>query len=509
MAPRQPNILLVTTDQQRWDTMGALGAPGLHTPTLNRLCAEGTACTRAYCANPLCSPSRASLLTGLLPSRHGCWTVGVPLRHTRTTLAHRLRRLGYTTALIGKGHLQPCLWPGSPEAAPAIFSLEHFAGWRGPYYGFERCALTIGHTCEPHAAGMHYGLWLRCQGVDSSAFFGGQRSHELANAPGGRWDLPPQWHSSHWVADLAIRQLHTWARRDRTQPFLLWASFPDPHPPFVAPEPWYSRQVALGDAGTPPTAAPDRWIDRPALYGAALEGRAAAHWPEDTLPPAGFDPGLDHRTIPADATRRWRHAYFAMIAQVDHHLGRILAALDECGQADRTLVVFTSDHGELLGDNGLWGKGPFHVESVLRVPLLWRWPGRIPAGRRCAALFSLMDLMPTLLGAAGGAVPAGLDGLDQGAVLWQDAPGPREAVRIENRATPGLQLQTVVTHRYKLTTHLPGDTGELYDLEADPHECRNLWRDPDHAELRRRLAAKLPAQLDPPPGQLAPRLAYA
>ena len=509
MAPQRPNILLVTTDQQRWDTVGALGAPGLHTPTLDRLCAEGTACTRAYCANPLCSPSRASLLTGLLPSNHGCWTVGVPLVRQRTTLAHHLRRCGYTTALVGKGHLQPCLWPGSPEAAPAIFSSERFSRWHGPYYGFERCALTIGHTCEPHAAGMHYGLWLRRQGVDPSAFFGGQHSHELANAPGGRWDLPQRWHSSRWVADTTIRQLQTWARRGRAQPFLLWASFPDPHPPFVAPDPWYSQQAARGDAGTPPCGAPCHWVDRPALYRAALEGRTTACFPPDTLPPAGFDPGLDHRTITVDVARRWRHAYFAMIAQVDHHLGRILAALDESGQADRTLVVFTSDHGELLGDHGLWGKGPFHVESVVRVPLLWRWPGRIPAGRRCSALFSLMDLMPTLLAAAGAAIPADLDGLDQGGVLWDHAPSLRNAVRIENRATSGLQLQTVVTDRYKLTAHLPGDEGELYDLESDPQECRNLWRNPDYAALRARLTAGLPTDLDPPPAQLVPRLAYA
>ncbi len=507
--PDRPNILLVTTDQQRWDTVAALGARGLCTPNLDRLCAEGTACIRAYCANPLCSPSRASLLTGLAPSHHGCWTVGVPWVGRHITLAHRLRRLGYTTGLVGKGHLQPCLWPGSPEAAPAIFSSEHFARWHGPYHGFERCALTIGHTCEPHAAGMHYGLWLRRQGIDPAAFFGGRRSHELAGAPGGLWNLPQELHSSRWVADTAIRQLRTWAGRGGGQPFLLWASFPDPHPPFVAPDPWYGRQVARGGAGSPAIGAPRHPVDRPALYRLALEGRAAQCFPPDTLPPAGFDPNLDHRGIDQDESTRWRHAYFAMIAQMDHHLGRILDFLDHNGQAGRTLVVFTSDHGELLGDHGLWGKGPFHVESVVRVPLLWRWPGRIPAGRRSTALFSLLDLMPTLLAAAGGAVPPGLDGVDQGPVLQARASELRDSVHIENRATPELQLHTVVTDRHKLTLHLPGGDGELYDLASDPQECRNLWRSPDHAALRAQLAAGLPTRLDPPPDQLVPRLAYA
>ena len=317
--PARPNILLITTDQQRYDTIGGLGNPWIETPALDRLCAEGSVFERTYCADPLCSPSRASMITGLMPSQHGCWNVGVALPPDVPTLPQALAAVGYATALIGKAHLQPCLAAGSPEAAPRIYDWDHFRHWHGPYYGFQYCELAIGHTREPHAAGMHYGLWLRERGVDVPRYFGTAPSHVLdADAAEGRWDLPEGRHNSSWTAERTIAYLRDHAAGDR--PFFVWSSFQDPHMPFVAPSPWYERYAA-------------RDLPLPAFDAAELDGRPplyrAAHahegWTDrlalgDRFGIPGFA-GMDHLTIPPERARRWTSAYHAMISLVDHHVG--------------------------------------------------------------------------------------------------------------------------------------------------------------------------------------------
>lgn len=509
--PPRPNVVLVVTDQQRYDTIRWLGNGLIRTPNLDRLCAEGMAFERAYCTNPLCSPSRASLLTGLLPSQHGCWNVGVPLSPAVPTLPTLLAAQGYRTAAVGKLHLEPCLAPGSPEAPPRIYDWEHFRRWHGPYHGFADCHLAIGHTREPHAAGMHYGLWLREQGVDVSAHFGGPPSHvpAPAGADEGAWSLPAEFHNSRWAVDTALDALERLA--DGGRPFLLWLGLQDPHMPFVAPQPWFD---GYRDAPLPlPVVDPADLASKPALYQAAYEGRLPALGLGDAFGIPGVAE-MDHRTITPALARARIAAYYAMIGLLDHHLGRLLDALDSLGQTERTLLVFTSDHGELLGHHGLWGKGPFHTEDILRVPLVARWPGVIPAGRRSGALQSLADLVPTLLRAAGAETPPGLAGCDQWPVWSGRVDAARRAALVENRVSDRLYLKTLVTERHKLTIHLRGDggrsagDGEFYDLVADPGERVNRWtRGPDD-EAGALLWALLADQcgLEPPP---PPRLAYA
>ncbi len=506
MPDKGPNILLLTTDQQRYDTIAALGNRHIRTPALDRLCAEGTAFRRAYCTNPLCSPSRASILTGLMPSQHRCWNVGVGLPEDARTLPSLLRSAGYTSAVIGKVHLQPCLQPGSPEAAPRIFDFDHFRRWRGPYYGFEACELAIGHTREPHAAGMHYGLWLRDRGVDVARYFGGAPSHELGEGTGpeGRWALPQEHHNSRWVADRAIHFLRQQVGRDGS--FFLWASFQDPHMPFVAPSPWFDIYAQA----PPPLPAwdPGELDTRPVLYRAAYEGWFPRLGLGDAFGAPGFA-DLDHRAIPPTRARQWTAAYYAMIALLDHHTGRILDALDELGLSRNTLVVFTSDHGEFLGHHGLWGKGPFHLEDLLRVPLIARWPGVVPGGRCSSALQSLADLTPTFLAAACVPLPAGLAGINQLPVWTGNRAAGRSTALVENRVSDRLYVKTVITDRHKLTVHLPGDEGELYDMEADAAEEVNLWSNPAHGDLARHMLCTLlaaDAALEPP---APPRSAYA
>ncbi len=163
------NILLITSDQQRWDCLGRQN-PEIRTPNLDRLADRGILFDRAYTVNPVCTPTRCSILTSEYPSRHGCFHVGTSLpENYGPTVADRFSDAGYATSLIGKAHFQACKDPASLESAPKVHDLDHFDDWFGPYFGFDHAELVIGHTSEPHASGMHYGAWLRNKGVDTTA----------------------------------------------------------------------------------------------------------------------------------------------------------------------------------------------------------------------------------------------------------------------------------------------------------------------------------------------------
>jgi uncharacterized sulfatase len=229
---------------------------------------------------------------------------------------------------------------------------------------------------------------------------------------------------------------------------------------------------------------------------------------------AGQHLGQDYREV----TPGWATAsitrYQGMVSLIDREVGRILAALEGLGLAGDTLVVFTSDHGELLGDHGLWMKGPFHYEAVLRVPLLARWPGRLPAGRLDPGLASLTDLAPSFLAAAGLRPPPEMDGGLDLLPQWRGEAIVREAAYAEFVDDPStLDLATVVTADRKLTAYRGGayvgreaEVGELYDLSADPLERRNLWSEPEGADSRAELAGMLDAALPAGQRRMAPRL---
>ena len=227
------NILLITSDQQRPDAMGCVN-PSIRTPHLDRLASEGIVFDRAYTVNPVCTPSRCSMLTGQYPSRHGCFHVGTNLPDDYgPTVAHQLADAGYFTALLGKAHFQACKDPASFESAPHVHDLDFFRNWSGPYFGFEHAKLVIGHTSEPHAGGMNYGAWLADQGIDLKRYFD---IHDYDHF--GSWSLPEERHGSKWVADESILAMDR--AIDAKQPFFVWASFQDPHNPYVTPEPWAS-----------------------------------------------------------------------------------------------------------------------------------------------------------------------------------------------------------------------------------------------------------------------------
>jgi arylsulfatase A-like enzyme len=193
---QKPNILLITTDQQHWNTIHALGNDSIKTPNLDRLVSEGISFDRAYVANPVCSPSRSSIITGEYPSRHGCWNIGVALDQNKTTIGQVLKENGYRTGLFGKAHFQPVLKEGSLEAPPHIHDREFWRNWDGPYYGFEKVAMVHGHADEESSHGMHYGAWLVDQGVDPSKYFGPKGGYRE-----GSWDIPEEYHYTRWTAN--------------------------------------------------------------------------------------------------------------------------------------------------------------------------------------------------------------------------------------------------------------------------------------------------------------------
>lgn len=490
-----PNFLIVTTDQQRWDAAGYCN-PAIRTPNLDALAARGIIFERGYTTNPVCTPARCSILTGHYPSRHGCYMVGNNLPEDYPTIPAIFAGHGYFTGLLGKAHFKACLDPDGFESEPFIHNVEFFRDWDGPYYGFEWARLVIGHSTERHACGMHYEVWLRDRGVDPSKHFGLYGYHDY-----GSWDLPEEFHQSKWVADETIKAVDMALDEDR--PFLLWASFPDPHNPCYVPRPWSGM---YDPADMPPYGLTEGEMDdKPPFYRAMIEDRGYGDDPEIEQNDAGALSFMDERR-----TRERTALYYGMISLMDHHLGRIARHLEAKGLMDSTVIVFTSDHGEYTGNHGIWGKGLPAYEDAQRVPFVVCHPACQAPGSRSAALQSLVDIGPTMLSMAGLPVPAGIQGVDQGRA-WAD---PDARVRywatVEFRPCDGPFKQvTFIEERHKLVVYHDRPYGELYDLQDDPDQYRNLWDSPDHAALKLELLQRLISAEMEKDGVLSPRTAIA
>jgi uncharacterized sulfatase len=477
----RPNILLITSDQQHWSTLGCY-TPQLRTPHLDRLAAEGTRFDRAYTPNPTCTPTRASIITGLYPSQHGAWTLGTKLLENVHVVGDDFRRAGWRTALVGKAHFQPLKgteeYP-SLESYPIMQDLDFWRTWHGPFYGFEHVELARMHADESHA-GQHYALWMEAKGAkDWKRWFRPPTGTRTAGE--GVWEIPPELHYNAWIAERTEALMERYAKAG--EPFVLWSSFFDPHPPYLVPEPWAS----LYDPRTVPvpTAAPGEESTCSPLVTRART--MDADW--DEFRESGFyiHGGHPHRMDPEQA-RRNVALYWGMVSFQDEAVGRIMAGLKRLGLDRDTLVIYSTDHGHLYGQHGLHHKGPFHYEDLVRVPFIARQPGRIPAGGVSQELVSTVDFAPTALGWCGLPVPYHMTGLDQGAVLRGEAPPKRDHVVVEFRHEPTtVFLKTYIERRWKITVHYRRPYGELFDLETDPGETRNLWDDPAAQPLKAHL----------------------
>ncbi len=501
------NILQIVTDQQHADLIGALGRFAVQTPNLDRLCAEGTAFTRAYTPCPLCTPARASLVTGQYPSTHGAWTIGTSLAEDCLSLPALLGQAGYRTAIIGKSHLRSCHDPESFEALPHIREWDFFKEWNGPWHGFDEARICIGHTNEPHAYGMHYGLWLRERGIPPEPPFFALPDDSQNYRAFGTWELPEEFHSGAWIAEETENFLRRHREKDEGRPFYASINFPDPHLPFRVSQRW---RTMYDDAPLPsPIRKAGEAKNKPTLYRATLDGTVNSRgWNERFSMPNQYADQQESVDWTSDEQEQWR-IYLAMTSQLDAHVGRILDTLDELDLAKDTLVVFTSDHGDYMGHHWLWSKGGSHYDQAVRVPFLVRWPGHVPAGERSTALQSLVDLPASFLSVAGLPQHPGMEGMDQ-TTCWQNPHRPvRDAVFIDHRVERGLHVRTLITENHRLSIHdivaENREEAELYDLQRDPEEFTNLANCglPVERELRDRIATETIARTNPWPPRTA------
>lgn len=453
-----PNVLLITADQHRFDAVGCNGNPHIRTPNLDRLAAEGVRFTNHMTSCPICTPARASILTGLHPRLHGAWTVGTKLDPSLPGLAHWLSARGYLTGLLGKAHLEA-------EKSNYVLSLDGAK----PYYGFEVAQITEDIFAGP------YEQWIRSEHPDHIEDMI-NNSHEDFR-PNSNFDqdhtrmmacfastLPEHLHQTAWIADRTIDLARRAGKEKR--PFFAWCSFVDPHHPFNPPEPYASM---YDPCALPP---PHR---RPG---------------ENEELPAGY---CHVKDAPPEEYLRIKAHYYGMISHIDAHVGRILAALRQTGQLDNTIIVYTSDHGEYLGDHGLVRKGPWLYDNLLRVPMLVRLPGGRLAGRIVDELTQHEDIAPTLLTLLGMELPPSLANSFQLPGLNEKSVPPREFTvhYWPSWSSGGADIVAVRDREAKLT-YWPGHgPWQLVDLLRDLDEYENIVDRPEGAPARQRLERKL------------------
>lgn len=527
-----PNFLLIMTDQHRADHLGCYGNRMVRTPHIDGLATDGVSFDRFYVASPICMPNRATLMTGRMPSVHGVRHNGIPLSLDATTFAEILRQTGYRTAMVGKSHLQnmtgdpPKLTPHGYDPAtpaepasptPAVrrrggrYDQELAGKWRAepdhdidlPFYGFDAVDLAIEHGDQVEG---HYTRWLREKRPDAEMLRGPRHAQPDARitAPQAwRTRLPEELYPTSYVAERTIARLEDFAATP-DRPFFLKCSFPDPHHPFTPP----GRYWDMYD--------PDS-VELPASW--RFDRKAAPphlRWLLDQR-----DAGTAVKTSPAlfaCTEREAREATaltYGMISMVDDAVGRILARLSALGLAENTVVIFTSDHGDYMGDHQLLLKGPIHYQSILRVAFIWSDPASSSRGRR-ETLASTLDIARTILERAGAPAFHGMQGRSLLPDIANSARTPRGALLIEEEGqrvylgfSTRVRLRSLMTDRYRLSLYDGADWGELYDLHNDPHEVLNLWNDPARHDLRGDLAATLArvmlahSDTDPYPSGLA------
>lgn len=518
------NFLVFVVDQLCATHLGCYGNTMIATPNIDSLSRQGWRADNCFVASPLCMPNRASMLTGRLPSVHGVRHNGIPLSLGTTTFVDVLREAGYHTSLIGKGHLQnvtgiPPLFP--PGREPLLrnahqqfegdYEQESVLRWgqdsefrlQAPYYGFDHSDLVIEHGAT---GGGDYGRWLQKEHPKLAALAGKEHAlpepgYELVKI-GQAWRpaLPEALHPTAWIADRTIARL-TQAKQ-QNQSFFTYCSFPDPHHPYTPPGRFWDmyrpEDVVLPESFFSDTPPPHlAWLREQRDTGKAVKHGVSCF---------------------AASEREVREAIalnYGAIAFIDEQVGRILQALRELNLDQDTVVVFTSDHGDFVGDHQLLLKGPLHYRSIIRTPLIWRDP-KSSEGHVDTALHSTIDIAPSILERADLAGYNGIQGRSFVPSILQNEPVARDAVLIEEEGQRTIlgfdapvRLRTLVTGQLRLSLYDGVEWGELYDSSVDPNEQHNLWDSPEHRSLRDDMVLQLARTMlhyvdrNPPPSALA------
>ncbi|MCD2262876.1 sulfatase-like hydrolase/transferase [Dietzia aurantiaca] len=507
-AERRPNFVLIMADQLRADHLGFGGNAVVKTPNLDTLAARGTEFTRTYVANPICMPNRASLLTSRVPSAHGTRFNGISLDQDANTFVRALRAAGYRTSLVGKAHLQN--YGNAPEFARAITANgpsspgvepRRAPGWDRwenqelhseglvdmpeDYYGFDHVELAIDHA---DYSGGHYEHWLRAQGFDPA-----KRTVEHAAQRYDGWDqvyqpaMPEELYPTSWVGTRSVEAITTAA--ESGEPFFLQCSFPDPHHPFAPPGRFYD----MYDPAEIPL--PETFYD-------SHEGSSKRI--RNMINHRGEQRGGEMAPF-APSEEQFRQAAakeYGAISFIDEMVGKVVQSLSEAGVLDNTVIIVTSDHGDMFGDHGLLLKMGLHYEGCVRVPLTFTGPG--VGASSSNGLTSSLDIGPTILDLAGVPGYTGIQGHSLVPALTDPGHRVRDALYIEEdqmfdafRLGIPTQLRTAITDDARVTVLHGSDDGELFDLRNDRNEMHNLWNDPEYADLKSRMLFRLlQAQLD-------------
>ncbi len=498
MTRKRPNILFIITDHHAYYDHNRPGEFEFAPPVFERFCAEGVRFDRAYSVSPICSPARASMMTGVYPSVHGLrWnTEGIRMPGNRADFAsgtrlysHFLSREGYRNGYVGK-------WHCGHERLPVDFGIE---GWSLPDYG--KIYMSDAYAAYASERGLGDAR-ARIEHNLNHPEWNGQTLVLHHPSPwrfmngSGVLEGPPEAHEEFFVAHLAVEKMKELARagNETGQPWSLVASFWGPHQPYFPTEPYAGT---IDPKGIPPYPSFDDDLEgRPLRYFIHRDlthGPPRLHWPE--------------WSIWQEVVRRC----YEQELQLDAAVGKVLDALEETGVAGETLVIWLADHGDALASHGgVWDKASTFTEEVARVPMAIRWPLEISAGARTERLVSNMDATATILDAAGVTVPQTFQSRSV-LPLCRDPEGaewPDQVVCEHNGHGDDILQRIVVTDRYKYVAAL-FDGDELYDLKEDPHEMRNLVQSGEHAGVCEEMRARLIEHIERTKDRIARKLLYA
>jgi arylsulfatase len=445
--PSRPNILLLMADQFRPDCLGAAGNRVIHTPNLDRIAAEGVRFTNAYSSMPTCTPARSGLLSGLAPWNHGMLRMagGIAQRYP-VEMPRALSDAGYYTTAIGKLH----------------YHVQRNT------HGYHQALLDESGREETPDFRSDYRSW-----------FWSQAPHLNPDATGLGWNdydarpyaLPERLHPTAWIGDTAARWIEGY---NRSEPFFLKVSFERPHSPYDPPERLWRKYQ---DAALPP----------------AVVGSWAAKYAK----PSGNVSDAWHGDFGAAQVRRSRQGYYGSVEFVDEQIGRVLEALHRRGWTDETLIVFLSDHGDMLGDHHLWRKS-YAYDASARVPFLMRMPNGAK-GAVNPNVIELRDVLPTFLDTAGVSSARPLDGRSLLPFASSKPTDWRPWLDLEHGIcySPDNHWNALADARHKYIFHARDASEQLFDLAADPNELRDLSSDPAAEPVLRQWRSRMIEHLSP------------
>jgi len=475
------NVLFIMTDQQRADHLSCYGNQTLKTPNIDSIAEDdGMRFSNYYCNTPICMPNRANFFTGCYPSVHGTRSNGINLNPNFTTISDVLREKGFHTISVGKTHFNFY----ARSSIRNVHSMEDLTLWMDgetpdmfnvPYYGFEEIYLTIGHG---DVIGGHYFNWLR------------KKNFEMSEKVKNRFlklndyfydtELPEELYPTNYITQQTVNFLESYNEGNYSnKPFFIHCSFNDPHHPVCPP----GKYKDLYDPDN--ISLPQNFNDSKELLNHSFLGPHLKDTRFRQLLPQNID---------KETAKKFLSLTYGSISMIDDGVGKILSTLKKTGLDKNTMIIFTSDHGDLGSDHGLILKGPAHYQGLINIPLLWKIPG-ITKGNTSSSLVSTIDLTKTLydlLNIRKKDQPNILQGKDITPILKDPEKEVQNKILIEHDEELAkdkiIRLRTLITKRHRITLYDGYKEGDIFDLEQDPHEQNNLW---DNKDLKNKMIEEL------------------